>query len=118
MPQKFHFAWLVASLITELNNILSVVVSRVSSKLSPPRKGTFLTPPWKKRLQVKVANLRKDLGRLEELRHREPENRTRNELMGRYNIKERGWNTIIEEVRQRLIATSAKIKRFTDSVKG
>ena len=94
------------------------MASRVSSKLSPPRKGTLLTPPWKKRLEVKVVNLRKDLGRLEELRHREPENRTRNELMGRYNIKEKGWNTVIEEVRQRLIATSAKVKRFTDRVKG
>ena len=41
----------------------------------------------------------------------------RRKLESKYNIKRKGFQTVLEELKQRLTATAAKIKRYEDRVR-
>ena len=71
-------------------------------------------PKWKSRMQGEIKRLRQDLNLLERERKGElvtRRNRKLRDLEEKYKVKSKGIKTVIEELKQRMIAKSAKIKR-------
>ena len=72
-------------------------------------------PMWKRRLQNKIKELRKDLSQLEaskgisNFRHWE-------RLERKYSIKVKRLNVVIEEFKQRITAIAAKVRRYRGRV--
>ena len=72
-------------------------------------------PMWKRRLQNKIEELRKDLSKLEALkdinnfRHWE-------RLERKYSIRVKRLNVVIEELKQRITAITAKVRRYQGRV--
>ena len=77
----------------------------------------YREPPWKRRLKGKVLELQKDIGKVKEAMNRRYNDRIRRKLEKKYNIKKKGFQPVLEELKQRLTATAAKIKRYEDRVK-
>ena len=112
--------------LTSLNTLLLAVAHTVRDRIGepPPRDADsdssnanakkVKAPLWKRRLDRSVLLLRKDLSRLTELSHgKRLKESTQAEINRRYPLlKCKGLPTIIEEVKQRLLAKSAKIKRY------
>ena len=81
---------------------------------------------WKRRLQNKVKELRKDLSQLEALkdkdinnfRHWERINNFRHweRLERKYSIRVKRLNVVIEELKQRITAIAAKVRRYQGRV--
>ena len=72
-------------------------------------------PKWKRRIQGDIKRLRQDLNLLERERKGElgkRRNRMLKNLEEKYRVKSKGIKTVIEELQQRMIAKSAKIKRY------
>ena len=71
-------------------------------------------PPWKIRLEKQVESIRKDLGTMINVKEgRQQATRT---MSYKYRLKRKGIDTVIEELKQRLKSTAAKIKRYSDRV--
>ena len=67
---------------------------------------------WKKRLQNKIKELRKDLSQLEALKDKDISNfRHWKRLERKYSIRVKRLNVVIEELKQRIIASAAKVRR-------
>ena len=66
---------------------------------------------------VAVSELRKDIGKLEALKNKTLKNEVAKErLFNKYSIKNKGICYVIEELKQRVDAQSAKIKRYTNRI--
>ena len=110
--------------LTSLNTLLLAVAQVVRDRLgekpppdpssSGPNSKTSKAPLWKRRLDKSVLLLRGDLSRLTELINgRQLKCSSMNDLKRRYPLMEKkGLRTTIEEVKQRLQAKAAKIKRY------
>ena len=110
--------------LTSLNTLLLAVAQVISERLGvkpPPAASSDSSGPkkskeplWKRRMDKSVLQLRADLSRLTELSmNRRLKDSTMAEINRRYPLLSRkGIKTVIEEVKQRLQAKSAKIKRF------
>ena len=111
--------------ITETNNLayagarLVVELMQVKIPKSNPSKQQPNIPPWKKRLEKQLVELRADLSKLSEMSANRLQNkRTKGKLNEKYKIQERGLNHVIEDVKQRVRAKSHKIQRYTNRNKG
>ena len=102
--------------ITELNDTFYASAAIVTQKLVKNRTDK-VEPPWKIRLKKKVEEIQKDLSRIKEAMNRRYNDRMRRKTEQKFNIKRKGYQLVIEELKQRLTATAAKIKRFEDRVK-
>ena len=74
---------------------------------------------WKRRIQGDIKRLRQDLNLLERERKGElgkRRNRKLRDLEEKYTVKSKGIKTVIEELKQRMIAKSAKIKRYEQRI--
>ena len=71
-------------------------------------------PPWKIRLENCVKRIRRDLGRM--INIREGRQQATRALTYKYRLKRKGIDIVIEELKQRLKSTAAKIKRYSDRV--
>ena len=69
----------------------------------------------KRRLQNKVKELRKDLGQLEVSKDKDSNFRHWERLERKYSIRVR-LNVAIEELKQRITATAAKVRRYQGRV--
>ena len=73
------------------------------------------TPRWKRRLEQDVVELRRSLGKLERKHQGEQRN---NQGMARiekkYKVHEKGIKIVIEDLKQRIIDKSEKIKRYSN----
>ena len=70
-------------------------------------------PLWKRRLQNKVKELRKDLSQLEALKDKDISNfRHWERLERKYSIRVKRLNVVIEELKQRITAIAAKVRRY------
>ena len=79
------------------------------------RKGTNQQPWWKRRMQAKVQNLRKDLSKLEEWKNNNLRSERKKELLERqYHVKNKGINSVVEELKQRIKAKTAKIRKYEE----
>ena len=104
--------------ITDLNDTFYASAVIVTEKLAKDRSERKVEEPaWKVRLKRKVEELQQDLSRLEEARNRNFNDRLKRKMEKKFNIKRKGYQQVIEELKQRLIATAVKIKRYEDRVK-
>ena len=70
-------------------------------------------PMWKIRLQNKIKELRKDLNQLEASKDKDISNfRHRGRLERKYSIRVKRLNAVIEELKQKITAIAAKIRRY------
>ena len=70
-------------------------------------------PAWRRKLNGKVAKLRKDVSQLEKWKMQALRNNGLKEQLERtYNVKKKGIGVVIEEIKQRISATAAKIRRY------
>ena len=84
-----------------------------------PSKRQPNQPPWKRRLEKQLTELRADLIKLNEMFASRLQNKkVRKELNEKYRIQEKGLNHIIEDVKQRVKARAHKIQRYTNRNKG
>ena len=110
------------STITETNNLLyataTVVTEEMGIDIKKVNNKRNQIPPWKRRLQRRLTDLRKDLSRLDELK----EGRLKNQriitaLFNKYQLEHRPLKQVIEECRQLIIAESKKIQRYENKIK-
>ena len=111
--------------ITETNNLAyagaRLVVELMEIRIHPKNltKQHQNIPPWKKRLEQQLTELRADLSKLNEMyAGRLKGKKTKEMLNEKYKIQEKGLNQIIEDVKQRMKAKAQKIQRYTNRNKG
>ena len=74
-------------------------------------------PMWKRRLQNKIKELRKDLSQLETLTDKDISNfRHWERLERKYSIRVKRLNLVIEELKERITAIAAKGRRYQEQV--
>ena len=111
-------ASITTSSITETNTLMlagaHIVRERLGEKISDGTTEKRKAPLWKRRIEEKIVQVRKDISYLEEMRKGTIlKQRTTDELHRRHPLlKKKGLPCIIEELKQRLRAKAAKIKRF------
>ena len=72
---------------------------------------------WSRRLQNKIKELRKDLRQLEGSKDKDISNfRHWERLERKYSIRVKRFNVVIEELKQRITATAAKVRRYQGRV--
>ena len=70
-------------------------------------------PMWKRSLQNKIKELRKDLSQLEASKNKDISNfRHWERLEKKYSIRVKRLNVVIEEMKQKISAIAAKIRRY------
>ena len=90
-------------LLLQITNKLGVKIDKVAGRKEPI---------WKRRLQNKIKELRKDLSQLEAskyFRHWE-------RLERKYSIRVKRFNVVVEELKQRITAIAAKVRRYQGQV--
>ena len=76
-------------------------------------------PMWKRSFQNKIKELRKDVNQLEALKDEGISNfRHWERLERKYSIRVKRLNVVIEELKQRITATAAKVRRYQGRVDG
>ena len=98
--------------ITELNNTLYVCAKLVTERLVNQSNRQSGEPWWKKRLKSKVQIIQKDLSKVVEAEKKNHDDRTRVAIERRFNIMKRGYASTIEDLKQKLKAVAAKIRRY------
>ena len=74
-------------------------------------------PMWKRRLQNKIKELRKDLSQLEASKDKDISNfRHWERLERKYSIRVKRLNVVIEELKHRITAIAAKVRRYQEWV--
>ena len=74
-------------------------------------------PMWNRRLQYKIKELRKDVSQLEASNDTDISNfRHWGRLERKYNIRVKRLNVVIEELKQRITAIAAKVRRYQGRV--
>ena len=87
-----------------VTNRLGVKIDKVAGRKEPM---------WKRRLQNKIKQLRKDLSQLEASKDKDISNFRHWERLERnYSIRVKRLNIVIEELKQRFTAIVAKIRRY------
>ena len=72
---------------------------------------------WKRRLQNKIKELRKDLSQLEALKDKDISNfRHWERLERKYSIRVKRMNVVIEELKHRITAIAVKVRRYQGQV--
>ena len=89
-------------------NSLGVKIDKVAARKEPL---------WKRSLQNKIRELRKDVSQLEASRDKDISNfRDWKRLERKYSIRVKRMNVVIEELKQRITAFAAKVKRYQGRV--
>ena len=72
---------------------------------------------WKRKLRNKIKELRKDLSQLEASRDKDISSfRHCKRLERKYSIRVKRLNVVIEELKQRITAIAAKVRRYQGRV--
>ena len=88
-----------------VTNRLGVKIDKVAGRKEPM---------WKRRLQNKIKEFRKDLSQLEASKDKDISNfRHWERLEKKYSIRVKRLNVVIEELKQIITAVAAKVRRYT-----
>ena len=91
-----------------VTNKLGVKVDKVAGRNEPM---------WKRRLQNNIKELRKDLSQLEASKDKDVSNSRHWERLERkYSIRVKRLNVVVEELKQRITAIAAKVRRYQGRV--
>ena len=111
--------------ITESNNlayagarlVVDLMEIKISQRKTPSKEPN--TPPWKKRLETQLTDLRADLSKIIDMSaNRLQNNKIKEKLNKKYKIHEKGLNHVIEDIKQRVKAKANKIQRYTNRNRG
>ena len=107
--------------ITETNNLIRAasawVVERIGLKKAEHRKKN--EPRWKRRIEGDIKGLRQEVNFLEKEVKGELGLKKKcklSELNERYRVKRKGLKTVIEELKQRVLAKSTKVRRYQQRI--
>ena len=102
--------------ISETNDLIyagaHMVLQRLNAATGTRNIREHTEPQWKTRLKKKLEEQRKDLGILNNIR--DGNQKPTRKFKYKYRLERKGMNTVIEELKQRVISTAAKIKRYSD----
>ena len=91
-----------------VTNRLGVKIDKVAGRKEPI---------WKRRLQNKIKELRKDLSQLEASKDEDVSNFRHSErLERRYSIRVKRFNVVIERLKHRITPIAAKVRRYQGRV--
>ena len=94
-----------------------VVTNRLVVKIN--KAAVRKEPTWRRRLQNKIKELRKDLSQLESSKDKEVSNvRHWQTLERKYSIRVKTLGVVIEELQQRILAIAAKVRRYQERIDG
>ena len=105
--------------ITKTNEMLYAGAFVVTNKLGMKidKVAGRKEPMWKRRLQNKIKELRKDLSQLEASKDKGVSNSRHWERLERkYSIRIKRLNVVVEELKQRITAIAAKVRRYQGRV--
>ena len=111
--------YMTTDTIGETNDLIYAGAVLVSERLGikqQKKKSRLNEPPWKRRLDNKLKALRKDLSQLTTVANRQKQIDAYPQMEKKYRIRTKGLSVVIEELKQRVTSTAAKIKRFTDRI--
>ena len=92
-----------------------VVTNRLGVKIN--KAAERKEPMWRRRLQNKIKELRKDLSQLESSKDKEVSNvRHWQTLERKYSIRLKTLSVVIEEMKQRIVTIAAKVRRYQERV--
>ncbi len=101
--------------ITKTNRFVIALIWYVAHKMGlkereqRPKKD----PWWKRRINNDIKELRAVISKLERRQNSEMRrNRGMDYIYNKYRIKEKGLSVVIEELKQRVVAKAAKVKRY------
>ncbi len=106
--------------ITETNNLMRAISTFIAEKIGLKRgrrENQQKEPWWKRRIQRDINELRKHISIMD--RERRGELRTRRkylEIEKKYQVDRKGLLVVIEELKQRLTAKAAKIRRYEQRI--
>ena len=106
--------------VKEVNKVLAFMetkdITQTNRLLLAAGQGKVV-PGWKRRLNGQVAQLRKDISRLERIKSDELNNVLLQEsLEERYNLKKKRLTMVLEELKHRVLAKSKKISRYKSRI--
>ena len=91
-----------------VTNRLEVKINKVARRKEPV---------WKRRFQNKIKELRKDLSQIEASKDKDISNfRHWEKLERKYSIRVKRLNVVVEELKQRITAIAAKVRRYQGRV--
>ena len=108
--------------ITDTNTLLlagaHVVRERLGEKAAPEKPTERKEPFWKRRIEEKISQLRKDISYLEEMKSGSDLKKKILDGLNRRHplLKKKGIKCVSEELKQRLRAKAAKIKRYNKRI--
>ena len=92
-----------------------VVTNRLRVKIN--KVAERKQPMWRRRLQNKIKELRKDLSQLESSKDKEVSNVRHSQTLERkYSIRLKTLGVVIEELKQTIVAIGAKVRRYQERV--
>ena len=113
--------------ITEINSLIyagaKLTIEMLNIKISPIKpsktKSRNSQPPWERRLNTQIEEMRRDLSRLKELADNRMKKKKRiEELYDKYKIQEKGLNHVIEDIKQRIKSKTYKVQRYINRNEG
>lgn len=102
--------------ITDTNRIILAAANAVADLVGMKKgKKKNETPMWKKRLLRQIAEIRKDVSRVEKWKEGKLKSEGLKDYFERkYHVWNQGFTTVIEELKQRIKAKTAKIKKYEE----
>ena len=108
--------------ITQTNNLIKAASVWVADQIGlKPFKGNNkeTVPWWKRRIEGDVKQLRKDVSFLDRIKRNEineTKKRKVKVVMRKYHVEQKGIKIVIEELKQRILAKTAKINRYDQRI--
>ena len=108
--------------ITQTNNLIKAASVWVADQIGlKPFKGNNkeTVPWWKRRIEGDIKQLRKDVSFLDRVKRNEVNETKKSKIkvvMKKYNVEQKGIKIVIEEIKQRILAKTAKIKRYDQRI--
>ena len=113
--------YLKSNRITETNNLIRAasawVAGRIELKKAEHRKKN--EPKWKRRIEGDIKRLRQEANFLERESKGElglKKKHKLDELNERYRVKRKGLKTVIDELKQRMLTESAKVRIYEQRI--
>ena len=103
--------------ISETNKLFVAAANVVAKRLGKPATKRSDEPWWKRRIKQKIMQLRKDISRLERLVNGQLRRAEISEPLERkYNIRQKGQQIVLEEIKQRVTIQAAKLRRHRSGI--
>ena len=107
--------------ITQANNLIKAPGVWVADQLDFKKSdgGKKKDPWWKRRIGENIKQLRKDINILERVKKGQIGLRKEGKaklVEKKYGVKRKGLKTVIEELKQRILAKAAKLSRYEQRI--